>query len=77
MSDKSQKLVKILIATGVSIATVYLITKYRRNIFETIKRTKQRLAHDVIKLPRRNFTVKVVSNTTSDDLKNVIARIIE
>lgn len=77
MSEKSQKLVKLVIATGVSIATVYFITKYRRSIIETIRKTKQRLAHDVIKLPRRNFTVEVISNATNDDLKNVIAKIIK
>lgn len=77
MSEKSQKLVKLVIATGVGIATVYFITKYRRSIIETIRKTKQRLAHDVIKLPRRNFTVEVISNATNDDLKNVIAKIIK
>lgn len=77
MPDKSQKLAKLVIAAGVSIATVYLITKYRRNILETLKKTKQRIIHDVIKLPRRNFTVEVISSTANDDLKILLARIIE
>lgn len=77
MSDKTQKLVKLVVVTGVGIGTLYLITKYRQNIIETLKRTKQRLVHDIIKLPRRNFTVEVISNSANDDLKTIIAKIIE
>lgn len=77
MSDKQQKLAKIVIAAGVGIATVYILTKYQKNIFDKILRVKNHLIHDVANINRKNFKVEIINSGTGENLKRVIADINE
>jgi hypothetical protein len=77
MTDKSQKIAKIVIAAGVGIATVYILTKYQKNIFDRILRVKNHLIYDVANVKRTNFQVEVINSPNSENLKRIITSINE
>lgn len=73
MSDKSQKIAKLLLTAGVAtigIIGVGIFVKYRKNIFHKIAKVKNRI-YD-IHVPRP-FSIEVINNIS--DCQNVVARL--
>lgn len=73
MSDKSQKIAKLLITAGVAtigIIGVGILVKYRKDVFHKFAKAKNRIYGIPAHKP---FSVEVINNIS--DCQNVVARL--
>lgn len=62
MSDKSQKIAKLLLLAGGTAIGIFLIAKYHKNIANKLLRTKNVVLYEKLKLQRRRFEVEVIND---------------
>lgn len=67
MTDKSQKIAKILLAAGGTAVGVFLIAKYHKTIISKFRRAKNVVLYDYAKLKRSNFTIEVINTSGECD----------
>lgn len=74
MSDKSQKIAKILLTAGaatIGIIGVGFIVKYHRNIYQKIAKVRNTV-YDVVNIPRP-FSVEVINSI--HECEAIVARL--
>lgn len=62
MSDKSQKIAKLLLLAGGTAIGIFLIAKYHKNIASKLLRTKNVVLYEKLKLQRTRFKVEVIND---------------
>lgn len=62
MTDKQQKIAKLLLVAGGTAIGVFLLAKYRKNILQKLNLAKNVIAHDCFNSPRLKFTVEIINS---------------
>lgn len=62
MSDKSQKIAKLLLLAGGTAIGIFLIAKYHKNIANKLLRTRNVVLYEKLKLQRTRFEVEVIND---------------
>lgn len=73
MSDKQQKIAKLLLVAGGAAIGVFLIAKYRKNILQKLNGAKNVIVHDFINSPRLNFKVEIINSAA--DCETIIQKL--
>lgn len=73
MTDKQQKIAKLLLVAGGAAIGVFLIAKYRKNILQKLNKAKNFIAHDFVNIPRTNFTVEIINSAA--DCETIIQKL--
>jgi hypothetical protein len=61
MTDKSQKIAKILLAAGGAAVGVFLIAKYHKTLISKFRKAKHVLLYDFAKLKESKFNIEIVN----------------
>lgn len=75
MTDKSQKIAKILLAAGGTAVGVFLIAKYHKEIIRKLTTAKNVILHDIAKVKRVHFKSEIINHT--DECIKIIATLRE
>lgn len=70
MTDKSQRLAKLLLVAGGTAIGIFIIAKYRKNILNKLTETKNAIFYDYAKLQRKRFQVEIINS--ANDCESII-----
>lgn len=67
MTDKSQKVAKLLLVAGGAAIGVFLIAKYHKNLIQKFSRAKNRIIHDFVKIQCSKMRVEIINSAEECD----------
>lgn len=63
MTDRTQKITKLLFAAGGAAIGIFLIAKYHKKIIRKLTQTKNMILHDYAKIQRTVFEIEIINDT--------------